>query len=403
MSTITINARPHKGQAEVHKHEARFKVLAAGRRWGKTRLGVNECLTIAADGGRAWWIAPSYKLSEVGWRPLRRMGAKIGAEVRKVDRQIILPGGGEVTVRSADDPQSLRGEGLDFVVMDECAFMQEAAWTEAIRPALSDRLGSALFISTPKGRNWFWRMFIQGQDKHDNEIMSWCFPTSSNPYIDLAEIEAARKMLPERIFSQEYLAEFIDDAGGVFRRVMDAATAREHNAAEDGRQYIAGVDVASKVDFTAVCVMDVESKELVYLDRFNRVDYNVLEDRLQALYKRFKLDLMIIESNSIGQPVLDNLIYRGMAVQGFTTSNATKHAIIRDLSSAFEHSEIKILNDPILIGELQAYEGERNKAGTSWSYGAPEGLHDDTVMALAIAWSGISKRAELIDDPFADW
>jgi len=217
--------------------------------------------------------------------------------------------------------------------------------------------------------------------------MSWSFPTSSNPYIDLAEIEAARKMLPERIFSQEYLAEFIDDAGGVFRRVMDAATAREHNAAEDGRQYIAGVDVAAQVDFTVVCVMDIESKELVFMDRFNRVDYNVLEDRLHAMYKRFNLDTMIIESNSIGQPVIDPLMVRGLSIQPFTTTRATKTNIIQGLQAAFEHNQIKILNDPILIGELQAFEGKQSGAG--WTYSAPEGLHDDCVMALAIAYQGM--------------
>ena len=89
MSTIVqIDVNPHPGQAEVHNSPARFKVLAAGRRWGKTRLGVNECLDVAAQGGRAWWVAPSYKTSEVGWRPLRRIGSKIGAEIRKVDRMI---------------------------------------------------------------------------------------------------------------------------------------------------------------------------------------------------------------------------------------------------------------------------------------------------------------------------
>ena len=121
MTTIQLNANPHPGQAAVHRDPSRFKVLAAGRRWGKTRLGVNECLDVAARGGRSWWVSPSYKTGEVGWRPLRRIGAKIGAEVRKVDRQINLANGGSVTVRSADNPDSLRGEGLDFVVMDECA------------------------------------------------------------------------------------------------------------------------------------------------------------------------------------------------------------------------------------------------------------------------------------------
>src|SRR4030067_198797 len=169
-TTIQINAHPHPGQRMVHRHPARFKILAAGRRWGKTRLGVNECLAVAAQGGRAWWVAPSYKMSEVGWRPIRRMAGKVGAEVRKADRQVIFPGGGEVAVRSADNPDSLRGEGLNLVILDECAFMQEEAWTEALRPALSDRQGKAIFISTPSGRNWFWRLWQRGlQDGREGE------------------------------------------------------------------------------------------------------------------------------------------------------------------------------------------------------------------------------------------
>jgi phage terminase large subunit-like protein len=191
MPTIQIDVKPHPGQALVHSHPARFKVLACGRRWGKTRQGVNEAYDVAANGGRAWWVAPNYKMSEVGWRPLRRIGQKIGAEIRRVDRQILLPNGGEVVVRSADDPQSLRGEGLDLVVIDECAYVAEQAWTEALRPSLSDRQGSAIFISTPKRRNWFFRLFQQGLED-GGEWMAWQFPTAANPYIDPAEIEAAR-------------------------------------------------------------------------------------------------------------------------------------------------------------------------------------------------------------------
>lgn len=399
---ITVKASPHPGQAEVHSDPARFKVLAAGRRWGKTRLGVNECIDVAAHGGRAWWISPSYKTGEVGWRPLRRIGGKIGAEVRKVDRQVNLPGGGFVQVRSADDPDSLRGEGLDFVVLDECAFMKEEAWTEALRPALSDRQGKALFISTPKGHNFFWRLYQK--DKSEDDWQSFTYPTSANPYIPAGEIEAARTTLPERIYQQEYLALFVDDAGGVFRRVMEAATATEQDEPEkdkDGNQihqYIAGVDVASLVDFTVCVVIDVTTKEMVYMDRFNRVDYTVLEERLAATYKRFDLSSMTVEDNSIGRPVIDHLVQKDLAVRPFTTTNATKHSIIQRLQSAFEHNEIKILNDPVLIGELQAYEAKRNTSGT-FSYSAPAGMHDDCTMALAIAWDGIAtpSGASLVD------
>ena len=388
MITTKINAKPHAGQLEVHNSDARFKVLSAGRRWGKTRLGVNECIDAAVKGGRAWWVSPTYKTSEVGWRPLRQIARKIpGAEVRLGDRQVNLPGGGFVAVRSADNPDSLRGEGLDFVVMDECAFMQREAWTEAIRPALSDRQGKALFISTPKGRNHFWELYQKGINSEEG-WQSWTFPTISNPFIQASEIEAAKRDLPEMIFRQEYLAEFIDDSGGVFRRVQDAAVL-EPQEPDANKQYVAGVDVASSIDFTVVSIMDVKSKELVYLDRFNRVDYNVLENRLEALYRRWHLDSMKIEANSIGQPVIDHLYAKGLSIIPFTTTSATKQAIIQGLQSAFEHGEIRIINDPVLVGELLSFESKRSPSG-GFSYSAPSGMHDDTVMSLAIAWSAIA-------------
>ncbi len=145
-------------------------------------------------------MAPSYKMAHVGWRLISQIAQQIpGVEIKLADQLVVLPGGGSVQVRSADNPQSLRGEGLDGLVMDECAFIQEAAWNEALRPALSDKLGWALFISTPKGRNWFWRLWVRGQEGGE-EWQSWQFPTGTNPYIAPTEIEAARLGLPERIF-----------------------------------------------------------------------------------------------------------------------------------------------------------------------------------------------------------
>ena len=393
MQTV-IDAKPHLGQLEVHNSDARFKVLSAGRRWGKTRLGVNECLDAASKGGRAWWVSPSYKTSEVGWRPLRQIARKIpNAEVRLVDRMVTLPGGGFVAVRSADNPDSLRGEGLDFVVMDECAFMQKEAWTEAIRPSLSDRQGKALFISTPKGRNWFWEAYMRGVNGEEG-WESWTFPTSTNPFIDKGEIEASKRDLPEMIFRQEYLAEFIDDSGGVFRRVQEAAIL-EPREYEQGRQYVAGVDVAASVDYTVATVMDVESKEMVWMDRFNRVDYPVLIDRLEAVYKRYHLTSMVVESNSIGRPVIDELVARGLNIVPFTTTSATKQAIIQNLQAAFENGQILVLNNQILVGELLSFESKRNASG-GFSYSAPDGMHDDCVLSLAIAWHGANSAGVIL-------
>src|SRR5690606_9914048 len=168
----------------------------------------------------------------------------------------------------------------------------------------------------------FWENYQRGINGEEG-WQSWTFPTVNNPYIAASEVEAARRDLPEIIYRQEYLAEFVDDQGGVFRRVQEAAVL-ESQEPQAGRQYVAGVDVASSIDFTVVSVLDAESKEMVYLDRFNRVDYPVLIDRLEAVYHRYHLTSMVVESNSIGRPVIDELVSRGLAIIAFTTTSATK-------------------------------------------------------------------------------
>jgi len=369
----------------VHDSTARFRVLAAGRRWGKTRLGVSECLGIASEGGRAWWVAPSYKMGAVGWRPLANLGARLGGEVRRGDRQVLLPCGGEVAVRSADDPQSLRGEGLDFVVLDECAFISEPAWSEALRPALSDRLGGALFISTPKGRNWFWRLWTQGQDTAQDELRSWRFPTSTNPYIAASEIEAARGLLPDRTFRQEYLAEFLEDAGAVFRNIRPCL---HHEHTEPGRhrdhRVVAGVDWGKHLDFTSISVVCSECRLELALDRFNRIDYAFQRERLKALVEHWRVADILAESNAMGEPVIEQLQRDGMPVRGFQTTGTSKQPLIESLALAFERSEVLWIDNEVATLELEAYEMQPLRSGRM-QYSAPEGLHDDTVIARALA------------------
>ena len=180
----------------------------------------------------------------------------------------------------------------------------------------------------------------------------------------------------------------------MFRRVAEAATLQPQPPIP-GRQYAAGVDVAALQDFTVVSVMDVATKQMVHMDRFNRVEYGTLEDRLVAVWQRYKLSNMVVESNAIGQPVIDHLVARGVPVMPFTTSNATKHEIITSLQAAFEHDEIRILNDPTLIAELQAFEMERLPSGLV-RYAAPEGMHDDCVMSLAFAWYAVADSGPLL-------
>ena len=380
---LTLNATPHEAQAEVHNSDARFRVLAAGRRFGKTRLGVFESMEQAFHpaGRRAWWISPSYKMATVGWRPISRIAHSIpGATIKQSERLVEFPTGGSIQVRSADDPDSLRGEGLDYVCIDEAGFVNERAWSEAIRPALSDRKGKALIISTPKGKNWFFNSYQKGLQ--DEEWESFAYPTSSNPHIDKAEIEQAQKDLPDMIYQQEYEAKFLDDAGGVFRKVMSAVTDQEP---QTGR-YVMGVDWGRSHDATVMVIVNIDTGEVVEVMRLVKVDYQTQVNNLVALHERYPGDI-IAEQNAMGAPIVETLANQGLPIIGFTTTSQSKQKIIDGLALAFEQELIAIPNDPVLIGELQAFQAKRLASGRL-QYSAPIGLHDDCVMALALAWSG---------------
>ena len=337
---------------------------------------------------RAW-----REVTKIARQSLKAVGIEERGHINSSSHEVKIPGLGEIWFRTSENPSSLAGEGIMGAVVDEFSLMPEIVWTEYLEATLLDYGGWVAFIGVPKGQNWaanLWRSALSWDD-----WIQLHATTYDNKYIDKAAIDKIKGRLPEMLFRQEYLADVVADAGSVFRRVVDSATASQLDEPVEDRQYVAGVDVAAKVDFTAVAVFDVESHEQVYLDRFNRVEYPVLEDRLHAVYKRFNLTAMTIEDNSIGQGVIDHLRGRGMNIIPFHTSNTTKQAIIQGLASAFEHGDIKILNDPVQVGELQAFEGKRLAAG-SFSYSAPAGMHDDTVMALAIAWQGIAAGGPVV-------
>jgi phage terminase large subunit-like protein len=368
-------------------------------------LGGALSLATASQGGKVAWIVPTYKNGRSLWRwaeiavsPVKKAKQ---ASVNKSERTIDFENGGFFGIYSADNEDAIRGESFNLAILDEAARISETAWTDAIQPTLADVDGDAILISTPRGRNWFWREYQHGLNDGKYQA-SWTAPSSANPSQFIRRAASrAKERVNELTYRQEWLAEFVDAEGLVFRRVQEAACLQALPGPQDGRQYIAGVDVASSVDYTVVTVLDVMSKEMVYMDRFNRVDYNVLIDRLAALNTRWNIGTMKVEANSIGQPVIDQLIARGVQVIPFTTTSATKQTIIQNLQAAFEHGEIKILDDQVLVGELLSFESKRNASG-SFSYSAPDGMHDDCVMSLAIAWDAIMPEVITISNPFYD-
>lgn len=206
-------------QAEVMESDARFRVICAGRRFGKTFLAIAFLLfmAVAMRGATCWYIAPTYRQAkQIAWKMLKRMTPGGWAvSWNETDLTVILCNGSEISLRGADNPDSLRGVSLWAVVLDEYADMDASVWPEVIRPALADLMGSALFIGTPKGFNHFHTLWAAAHTLPN--WAAWSFTTADGGNVSQAEIESARAELDERTFRQEFLASFETLAGRVYQ------------------------------------------------------------------------------------------------------------------------------------------------------------------------------------------
>ena len=385
--------RLHEAQRRILQEAKRFNVLNCGRRFGKDVVSI-DCLTdTVLHGFPVAWFAPTYKnLTEV-WRVLDATLEPVIRRRSEQEHRLDLWTGGVVDMWSLDQPGTARGRAYKRVIVNEAAQVAnlQEAWEAVIRPTLTDYQGDAWFPSTPQGFNYFKALYDRGQDALQTEWRSWTFPTSANPFISPAEIETARIDLPEKTFAQEYLAVFVSDEAGVFRRVLDAATATAQTGRVEQHAYCIGVDWGQVNDFSVFSVVDLTTKEQVYQDRSNRVEYLLQEARLQALCQRFSPVMLIAEANAMGTPIIERLRRQGLPVYPWTATNATKAAVVQGLALAFEQASIKVLPDAVLLGELQAYQAERLPSGLI-RYTAPSGMHDDTVIALGLAWMGTGAR-----------
>lgn len=378
--------KPHPAQERVIAEAKRFNVVDCGRRWGKTQLGIDRVLKVALQSKPTAWYSPKYKDGSMVWREMKSRCAPIITKQNEQERRMELLGGGSIDMWSLDSPDAGRGRAYAAAVIDEAALVPnlEQAWQQSIRPQLSDYRGGAWFLSTPKGiTNFFHSLYQKGLDPDLSEWAAWQMPTSTNPYIHAEEIEAAKEDLSDLAFAQEYLAQFVSWEGTVFRRILDAVLTEEAK----GKPAVIGVDWGRSNDYTAFVVIS-DAGEVLEMDRFRGLEYSLQRGRLAVLWERHGKPAILAEQNSIGGPVIEQLQKDGLNVKPFLTTNTSKTEAVEALALAFERGEIRIPNDPVLIGELQAFEGKPLPSGLM-RYAAAKDGHDDTVMALAIGWQGI--------------
>jgi hypothetical protein len=398
-----LGYRPHPGQWAVHQSRAPRRVLASGVRWGKTTAAAMEGLAAAmepAERSIGWVVAPTYDLADRVFREIQYTAAEKLAHhvvsMRESDRRIVLRnmGGGlsEIRAKSADNPVSLLGEGLDWLVVDEAARLRPSIWQSHLSQRLIDKRGWALLISTPRGKGYLFDLFRRGQGG-DPEYESWSQPSWTNPLLDASLIEAERARLPSRVFAQEYGAEWIEGSGAVFRYVRDCATGT-FRPYEPGTSYQAGLDLARIEDFTVLVISDRE-RRVCHVERFNRVDWAVQIKRVKAALDRYGNPRVVVDTTGAGDPVHQALRHENICTRPYPFTAKSKAALINNLVLLFEQKDL-VLPRPELwpegIDELEAYEFTESEAG-NLKMGAPSGMHDDCVIGLALSMWKLSRAS----------
>lgn len=371
-------AFPH--QREILLSPARFKAMAGGRRVGKTATGLMATIRGhgpargtfrgAMDGGKIWWVAPTYPVAnEIIWPDLKR-ALRDGWTVKsEAEHYIELPGGGSISVKSADNPDSLRGAGLDGVVMDEAAFAKKIVWTDVLRPALSDREGWALFLTTPNGLNWFYDLFKAAGT--EDGWARWQLPTRMNPIISEAEIAKALHDIGPRAFAQEYLAEFTSIEGAEFDGGYfgDSIWFDDWPEESQVRWRVMALDPSKgknrKADYSAFVMLSLCCDGLMFVDAdLDRRDWRQIKRDAISLARQFKPHAMCCETTQFQEMLADEIKddLRRHGVQeffGFANAKESKHIRIRRLTSPLSDGLFRFkagsAGAKILVEQLQAF------------------------------------------------
>jgi phage terminase large subunit-like protein len=382
-----------KWQQTVFTDKTRFKVVAAGRRCGKSRLSAVSLLIEALncpEGSSVMYVAPTLgQARTIIWDLLHDLGRPVIKSSHVNNLEISLINGRKILVRGADNPDSLRGVSLTYLVLDECAFIKQEVWEKILRAALSDKKGRALFISTPSGRNWFYDTFRLGQSEQDEEWKSWHFTTADNETIDPKEIEAAKRTLSSFAFKQEYLSSFDNSGADVFKEEWFKTTPEPQYG-----QYVVAIDLAGfeevgkqataskkRLDETAIAIVKLEDNGNWWVDKILHGRWDIRETAVNILktirdYQPIGVGIERGALKNAVLPYLNDLMRKNNIyahIQDLTHGNKKKtDRVVWSLQGRMEHGRIS-------FNEEEDWEEFKDQLIMFPTVG----VHDDLVDALS--------------------
>ena len=379
-------------QQQVWNDQSRFKVVAAGRRTGKSRLAAWMLIVEAlqADRGNVWYVAPTQgQARDIMWLTLLELGNPVIESSHVNNMQIKLVNGAVISLKGADRPETMRGVSLKFVVLDEYADMKPSVFEQILRPALADLKGKSLFIGTPMGRNHFYELYNYGDKNDDKEYKSWHFTSFDNPLLDPKEIEAAKKSMSSFAFRTEFMASFEAASGGIFKEEWIKI---DEDEPKDGRYFVA-VDLAGfenvaaattakkkRLDQSAIAIVKVTAEGWWVADiEFGRWDIKQTAQKIFDVVRDYEPVCVGIERGALKNavlPYLSDLMRKYNSyfrIEDLTHGNKKKtDRIAWSLQGRLEHGKITFNEGPWnseIIDELMNFPNAQ--------------VHDDLIDALS--------------------
>ena len=403
MNEIVVEGfTPTKKQQEIIKactdNTTKYIIGCFGRQSGKSFTGQNLILKWALEdnGSTSMWVSPVYSQAKKVFSELVNTIAETGLtkSVNKSELFIEFINGSVIYFRSGEREDTLRGYTLDYLVVDEAAYIKDVVWSTVLRPTVLVKGKKVLFISTPKGRNWFYNIAIRGYGDENQQYKTFHATSFDTPFITKEELEEAKLSLPDSIYRQEIMAEFIEDGGEVFSSLSSACILTSYPPQVAGEKYYGGIDFGRQNDYTVLTILNSKG-EVVDFYRERQKSWDIIVSEVVSKLKRWK-PVAIAEVNSIGDVLYENIRKQYPAIQPFITNNDSKQNVIEDLIMGLNENKLILPTNELntdLYKELSVFTYEYSPKTRRVKYGAPSGFHDDTIISLALAYQSFKKKA----------
>ena len=392
---------PHPKQNELIDlcldDETKYIVSSVGRQWGKSFLGMNILLKWVLEDNNSvgMWVAPIFAQSKKVFEELSKslVGTGLTKSANKSELTITFINGSIIYFRSAEREDNLRGYTNTYLVVDEAGYIKDNVWNEVLRATVLVKGRKVLFLSTPKGRNWFYNLALRGDSDEYPQYKTFRGSSFDSPFITEQELIEAKMSLPENIYRQEILAEFLDSGGEVFSNLKTNCTLTSYPPKVTGEKYYAGLDIGRANDYTVLTILNSKG-EVVRILRERQNVWNVIISEVVKVLREYN-PRVYIEINGIGDPIYEQIRKQYSQADPFLTTNDSKQNIIEELILGLNEEKVQLPTqdlNPDLYRELSVFTYEYSPRTRRVKYGAPSSFHDDMVMSLALAYESLRKR-----------